>query len=199
MVRRGTCSFTIKTNAAAAAGAVAVVIANNAAGGIIPSVPDTTIPAFGILQADGDALRDFAAANPQATAGVPYPAIIMTNTPDVLAASSSRGPAGNFDLLKPDVTAPGVRILAAVAGTTITGFEDAVDLYNGTSMASPHQAGSAGLVRQARPDWSVPEIKSALAMTAERTVLLEDGITPAHPHAGGSVASASTVRSVPAW
>lgn len=186
VVRRGTCSFTIKTNAAAAAGAVAVVIANNAAGGIIPSVPDTTIPAFGILQADGDALRDFVAANPQATAGVPYPAIIMTNTPDVLAASSSRGPAGNFDLLKPDVTAPGVRILAAVAGTTISGFEDAVDLYNGTSMASPHQAGSAGLVRQARPDWSVPEIKSALAMTAERTVLLEDGITPAHPHAGGS-------------
>lgn len=186
VVRRGTCSFSIKVGNAAAAGAVAVVIANNAAGGIIPSVPGTTVPAFGILQADGNALRDFTTANPGATAGVPYPAIVLENQPDVLAASSSRGPAGTFDLLKPDVTAPGVRILAAVAGTTITGFENDVALYNGTSMASPHQAGSAGLLRQARPGWTPPEIKSALAMTAERTVLLEDGTTPADPHAGGS-------------
>ena len=186
VVRRGTCSFSIKVDNAAAAGAVAVVIANNAAGGVIPSVPGTTIPAFGILQADADALRDFAAAHETVTAGVPYPAIMLTNQPDVLAASSSRGPAGVFDLLKPDVTAPGVRVLAAVAGTTITGFEDAVALYNGTSMASPHQAGSAGLVRQVRPGWTPPEIKSALAMTADRTVLLEDGVTPADPHAGGS-------------
>lgn len=186
VVRRGTCSFTIKTDNAAAAGAVAVVIANNAAGGIIPSVPGTTIPAFGALQSDGDALRDFANANPSVTAGIPYPAIILTNQPDVLATSSSRGPAGTFDLLKPDVTAPGVRILAAVAGTTISGFENDVALYNGTSMASPHQAGSAGLIRQARPAWTPPEIKSALAMTTDRTVLLEDGTTPANPHAGGS-------------
>ncbi|MDH5834116.1 S8 family serine peptidase [Luteimonas kalidii] len=186
VVRRGTCAFSIKVDNAAAAGAVAVVVANNAAGGIIPSVPGTRVPAFGILQADGNALRDFTAANPGATAGVPYPAIVLENQPDVLAASSSRGPAGTFDLLKPDVTAPGVRILAAVAGTTITGFENDVALYNGTSMASPHQAGSAGLIRQARPGWTPPEIKSALAMTAERTVLLEDGVTPADPHAGGS-------------
>ena len=186
VVRRGGCSFSIKVDAAAAAGAVAVVIANNAAGGIIPSVPATTIPAFGVLQSDGDALRNFASANPAATAGIPYPGIILTNRPDVLAASSSRGPAGTFDLLKPDVAAPGVRILAAVAGTTIAGFENEVAMYNGTSMASPHQAGSAGLIRQARPTWTVPEIKSALAMTADRTVLLEDGVTPADPHAGGS-------------
>ncbi len=186
VVRRGSCSFSIKVDNAAAAGAVAVVIANNAAGGIIPSVPGTTIPAFGILQEDGNALRDFAAANEAVTAGIPYPAIILENQPDVLAAFSSRGPAGTYDLLKPDVTAPGVRILAAVSGTTITGAENDVALYNGTSMASPHQAGAAGLVRQVRPGWTPPEIKSALAMTADRTVLLEDGVTPANPHAGGS-------------
>ena len=186
VVRRGSCAFSIKVDNAAAAGAIAVVIANNAAGGIIPSVPATTVPAFGILQADGDALRNFVAANPSATAGIPYPAIILANRVDALGAFSSRGPAGNFDLLKPDVTAPGVSILAAVAGTTISGFENDVALYNGTSMASPHQAGSAGLIRQARPTWTAPEIKSALAMTADRTVLLEDGVTPANPHAAGS-------------
>lgn len=186
VVRRGTCSFSIKVDNAVAAGAVAVLVANNAAGGIIPSVPATTVPAFGILQADGDALRTFVAANPAATAGIPYPAIVLGNRVDALGAFSSRGPAGTFDLLKPDVTAPGVRILAAVAGTTITGFENDVALYNGTSMASPHQAGAAGLVRHARPTWTPPEIKSALAMTAENTVLLEDGVTPADPHAAGS-------------
>ena len=186
VVRRGTCSFTIKVDNAAAAGAVAVVIANNAAGAVIPSVPGTTVPAFGMLQADADALRDFAGANPGATAGIPYPAILLTNQADALGAFSSRGPAGSFDLLKPDVTAPGVRVLAAVAGTTITGFEEDVALYNGTSMASPHQAGAAGLVRQVRPGWTPPEVKSALAMTASQSVLLEDGVTPADPHAAGS-------------
>lgn len=186
VVRRGTCSFTIKVNAAGAAGAVAVVIANNVPDALVPSVPDTTVPAFGVDQATGNALRDFHAANPTATASIGFPAAPVPNTPDALASFSSRGPAGNFSLIKPDVTAPGYAILAAVAGTTITGFENAVGLMNGTSMSSPHQAGAAALVRQARPDWSVPEIKSALAMTATPTVFLEDEVTPADPFARGS-------------
>ena len=70
LVRRGTCSFAIKVNNAAAAGAVGVVIANNAAGVILPSVPGTTIPTFSVLQADGNTLRDWGQANPAtATAG----------------------------------------------------------------------------------------------------------------------------------
>ena len=186
VVRRGTCSFTIKADFAKAAGAVAVVIANNAAGGIIPSVPGTTIPVFGMPQADANLLRDFVAANPTATAGVQYPPLVLPNVADALGAFSSRGPAGTFDLVKPDVTAPGVSILAVIAGTTITGFENAVDLYNGTSMASPHQAGAAGLIRQARPTWSVPEIKSALALTAKTEVFKEDQVTLGTPFDKGS-------------
>lgn len=182
LVRRGTCSFAIKVNNAAAAGAVGVVIANNAAGVILPSVPGTTIPTFSVLQADGNTLRDWGQANPAtATAGIAYPATATSNTPDQLADFSSRGPAGTFDLLKPDVTAPGVSILAAVSGTALTGSENAVELYNGTSMASPHNAGSSLLLRQLKPTWTVPEIKSALEMTAKRTVLKEDGVTPATP------------------
>ncbi|KPN17610.1 hypothetical protein AO715_04210 [Xanthomonas sp. Mitacek01] len=186
VIRRGTCSFTIKAEAAKTAGAVATVIANNAAGGIIPSVPGTTIPVFGMPQADANALRDFVAANPTATAGVLYPPLALPNTADALGAFSSRGPAGTFDLVKPDVTAPGVSILAVVAGTTISGFENAVDLLNGTSMASPHQAGAAGLIRQARPNWTVPEIKSALALTAKTEVFKEDTVTPGTPFDKGS-------------
>jgi hypothetical protein len=186
VIRRGTCPFSDKVNNATTAGAIAVVIANNAAGAIIPSVPGTTVPAFGALQADGNALRDFASANTGETAMIGYPAVGLPNTPDALAAFSSRGPAGSFSLLKPDVTAPGVLVLATVSGTTLTGFEQAVGLLSGTSMASPHQAGSAALLRQARPTWSGPEIKSALAMTAKPEVFLEDQVTPANPFARGS-------------
>jgi subtilisin family serine protease len=188
VIRRGTCSFAIKTNNAAAAGAVAVVIANNAAGVILPSVPGTTIPVFSVTQAEGDALRNFGQANPTtATAQITFPALAIPNTPDALAAFSSRGPAGTLNLLKPDITAPGAQILAAVSDTvSVTGSPQAVALFSGTSMASPHQAGAAMLIRQARPTWTPPEIKSALALTAAQTVLLEDQVTPANPFARGS-------------
>ena len=186
VVRRGSCPFTDKANNAAAAGAIAVVVANNDTPGLIPSVPGAVVPVFGVNMADGDALRDFAWANPDATAMIGFPAVALPNTADALAAFSSRGPAGSFDLLKPDVTAPGVQILAADAGETITGFEDLLGLKSGTSMASPHQAGAAGLVRQARPGWTVPEVKSALAMTSDPEVYLEDEVTPATPFAMGT-------------
>lgn len=187
VVRRGTCSFAIKVNNASAAGAVAVIIANNAAGVILPSVPGTTVPVFSVTQAEGDALRNFGQANPTTTtAQISFPAIPLPNTPDALAAFSSRGPAGTFNILKPDITAPGVDVLAVTAGTALTGSENLVGLLSGTSMASPHQAGAAALIRQARPTWTPPEIKSALAMTANQTVYLEDQVTLANPFARGS-------------
>ncbi len=183
-VRRGGCSFSIKTNNASAAGAIAVVIANNAAGALSPSVPGTTVPAFAITQSDGNAVRDFA-SGVSATASIGYPAQVIANKPDVLGSFSSRGPA-NYELVKPDVTAPGVAVLAADAGTTIEGFEDLVGLKNGTSMASPHVAGAAGLLKQLNPGWTPAQIKSALMMTADQEVYIEDGETRADAFAMGA-------------
>ncbi len=184
LVRRGTCSFVIKVNEATAAGAIAVVIANNQVTGITPSVPGVTIPVFSATQADSDLLRDFIVANPKTTAAIPFPAFVIPNKVDALAAFSSRGPAG-FDLAKPDLTAPGAQVLAAVAGPTITGFEQNVDLLSGTSMASPHNAGSAVLLSQVHPEWTPSEMRSALVMTASRSILKEDQITPADAFAAG--------------
>ncbi len=188
LVRRGTCSFAIKANNAAAAGAVAMVLANNQAGAIAPSVPGTTIPVFGITQADGDAVRNFGQANPAtATAAIPFPPSPLANVVDALGAFSSRGPAGNYDLVKPNITAPGVGILAAVSGTgSVTGSPNVVEFYNGTSMASPHQAGAALLIRQARPTLTPSEVASAIALTAKTQVLLEDEVTLANPFGRGS-------------
>ncbi len=82
--------------------------------------------------------------------------------------------AGNGDLLKPDLIAPGQDILAGVAPPGNSGR--LFDLYSGTSMSSPHVAGLAALFKQKYPNWSPMAIKSAL-MTTGYDVL--DGGTPA--------------------
>jgi len=103
-------------------------------------------------------------------------AVASATQGDVIADFSYRGPvlAPTTDSTKPDITAPGVNIYAAM--------DDASGNYgflSGTSMATPHVTGAAALVRAVHPDWSVMEVKSALMMTATNTNgVLEDGTTP---------------------
>ncbi|QSX77985.1 S8 family serine peptidase [Agrilutibacter solisilvae] len=186
LIRRGTCYFSQKLENAQAAGATAVVFANHEDAAMVPTVAGTTatIPAFIVSRANGNALRDFSVARGGMTAGVPYPATASPNTVDALAAFSSRGPGAS--VLKPDVAAPGVAILAAFAGTTLTGYEQAIGMMSGTSMASPHVAGAGALLRQLRPTWTPSEMKSALMLTSRQSVLNEDGVTPANAWAGGA-------------
>ncbi|AXH96998.1 S8 family serine peptidase [Ornithinimicrobium avium] len=100
---------------------------------------------------------------------------------DVMAAFSSRGPAGLF--VKPDVTAPGVQILAGMTPTpdTVTGGPpgEIFQAIAGTSMSSPHVAGSALLVRAVHPDWTPGQIRSALMTSSVTDVVKEDLTTPA--------------------
>lgn len=83
-----------------------------------------------------------------------------------VAAFSSRGPAlaGAGDLLKPDILAPGVDVLAAVAPPG--NYGRSFDFYSGTSMSSPHMAGLAALLMEKHPTWSPAAIKSAFMTTA---------------------------------
>jgi hypothetical protein len=106
---------------------------------------------------------------------------------DVMAAFSSRGPAGLF--LKPDVTAPGVQILAGASPdpeppTATDGGNPPGELFQaiaGTSMSSPHVAGAALLLKAAHPTWNPGQIKSALMTTAITDVLKEDLVTAGDP------------------
>jgi hypothetical protein len=102
---------------------------------------------------------------------------------DVMAAFSSRGPAGNF--IKPDVTAPGVQILAGHTPTPESPLEgppgELFQAIAGTSMSSPHTAGSAVLLKALHPDWTPGQVKSALMTTAITKVKKEDLVTPADP------------------
>ncbi|MEJ7720731.1 MAG: S8 family serine peptidase [Ilumatobacteraceae bacterium] len=86
---------------------------------------------------------------------------------------SPRGPLrASSDLLKPDITAPGVDVLAAVSPDGYFGRN--YDLLSGTSMSSPHMAGLSLVVKSARPNWTPAETKSAL-MTSAYAV---DGASP---------------------
>jgi hypothetical protein len=130
--------------------------------------------------ADGTALLAFLTAHPNALAS--FPAGVKANGQgDVMAAFSSRGPGGQF--IKPDITAPGVQILA---GNTPTPDDvpagPAGEYYQaiaGTSMSAPHIAGSAILLAALHPAWGPGAIKSAMMTTAKTSVVKEDLVTPA--------------------
>ena len=183
LISRGACSFFLKIDKAAAAGASAVFIYNNTFGFINMDTSSQTssIPAYSITQADGLAMAAFINANgatPTITSLVD-PAIGNLQG-DVLAGFSFRGPTpgtagGLQDTTKPDITAPGVNIWAA--WTPLDGGAD-YKIESGTSMSSPHTAGAAALVRAAQPTWTPVEVKSALMLTAVTNGTKEDGVTP---------------------
>ncbi len=132
--------------------------------------------------------------NATASIGAPGGAQKIPIESDDIASFSSRGPTltGN-SFLKPDIAAPGVGIFAAASPTEASGYDAANraatgDLYtkmSGTSMASPHIAGSSLLVRAVHPDWSAMEVKSAL-MTTAAPVKNENGTAPADPLTAGA-------------
>ncbi|TXG74190.1 hypothetical protein EZV62_002769 [Acer yangbiense] len=98
---------------------------------------------------------------------------IKDSTAPVVAWFSSRGPNSVVpDILKPDISAPGVNILAAYSPmgpiSEVASDKRSVKYHivSGTSMACPHVAGAAAYVKTFHPDWSPSAIKSAIMTTA---------------------------------
>jgi hypothetical protein len=84
---------------------------------------------------------------------------IPTNRSGIITSFSSAGPTDFEAALKPDISAPGLDVLSSTEGKTFT-------VYAGTSMATPHVAGSAALLLQRHPNWTSWNVKSALMSTA---------------------------------
>ncbi len=168
-------------------GAGGMVLLNNAASGGSLSGDAHYLPAVHLTYAQGVTLMGWLTNTVAQTATIMgYNLNLDAANGDIMAANSSRGPSlASPTLLKPDVTAPGTDILAAVAdGDNEPDGEAEFDFYSGTSMASPHVAGAAALVRKLHPDWSVSEAQSALMSTAfvgATRPVKEDGVTLADP------------------
>ena len=188
LIARGACTFVAKVENAVDAGASAVLMYTDArpktvmGGAATPktsSIPGVMIDNdIGLaLLAEVDAGN---AVNVTLSPGIFVEEAIEGN---IMAGFSSRGPyRTEGDWIKPDITAPGVRILAANTPDQADGSPgDLFGYLQGTSMSSPHIAGLAALVREAHPDWSPAQVKSALMTTARQDVVKEDGATPADP------------------
>lgn len=180
LVSRGTCAFSTKADNAQNAGAVAIVIADNRPEDLFQfgmGATAITVPTWLTTQAAGQAIDTYVSANPGAVGGIPYYAERLPMQPDELADFSLLGPS-SFNLVKPDVAAPGVDILAAYANDGTATGADKVGLMSGTSMAAPHTTGAGALLAERHPDWTPMEIKSALMMTAKEAGLTKpDGTT----------------------
>ena len=184
---RGTCARVFRAGAAQHFGAAAAAMIDTSASsyppyeGPIPggaSDPNAgniyepvTIPFFGVLKTDTTALTG--------PTGGPAPASATGNNAGTLAnpgfekiaSFSSQGPRIGDDFLRPGVTAPGVSTVSTASGTG-NGFE----ILSGTSMATPHVAGVAALVKQANPSWSAADLRAAVVQTASPT-LMHDYLT----------------------
>jgi len=166
LIMRGNIPLAEKVENAYNAGAIGVVIfdyeSQNPLSFILPE--ESAIPVTTIGRPDGDSIIEQIESEQIITA-------TLTRNHDPIpeiAEFSSRGPLNN-NILKPDITAPGIYICAARHSYAWSGRECLDDehvLLSGTSMATPHVAGAAALLKQKNPDLTPLEIKTILRETA---------------------------------
>ncbi|MPY99461.1 MAG: S8 family serine peptidase [Actinophytocola sp.] len=182
VVSRGECSFSAKVRAVEDAGAVAALVVNDVAGDPTSMAADSavepqpTIPAYmvGRGKARGMRAADGATATIHAA-----PRYFRTGSDNIMAGFSGQGPTPDpAKLVKPDVVAPGANVLASVPAAECDA-DPCWSFMQGTSMAAPHLAGMAAVLRAAHPDWTSPQVRSAIVNTAAERALTrhEDGRT----------------------
>ncbi|MEI5673571.1 MULTISPECIES: S8 family serine peptidase [unclassified Nocardioides] len=162
---RGVQARTAKSAEVKRSGGKAMILANPTEGSL--DAEFHAVPTVHISHLDLPKVLRYLAADGPARARFDKGNTTRKKTPlPQVGGFSSRGPAlaNDSDILKPDISAPGVSVLAAVSPPSNQGRR--FDLYSGTSMSAPHIAGLAAFVQGVKPRWTPMEIKSAMMTTA---------------------------------
>ncbi|KAL4627997.1 hypothetical protein ACB092_05G206000, partial [Castanea dentata] len=173
---RGETARVDKGEQAALAGAVGMILCSDKLDGNEIIADPHVLPATQINYKDGVAVFAYINSTNDPLGYITAPTAKINRRPAPFMASfSSVGPSQvTTEILKPDVTAPGVHIIAAYTGEA-SPTEENFDkrripfiTMSGTSMSCPHVSGVVGLLKKLHPDWSPSAIKSALMTTARR-------------------------------
>jgi subtilisin family serine protease len=189
----GCVGFEGKALAAQNAGAIGVII-GNVATSATPLVPPgmasgalggVLIPAVSLGLTEANQIRANLASGVNVTIARSLTGV-LNPVGDLAASFSSRGVRRGDNLLKPDISAPGVTINSTLFGSGTDSFDN-----NGTSMATPHMAGAMAVLRQLHPGWTVEELKALVMNTATHNLFL--GFNQAPPLYGVARAGAGRV------
>lgn len=172
---RGVNARVEKGSAVKLAGGLGMIMANTEGSGEELLADAHLVAATMVGQIAADKIREYIRSSQYPTATIEFKGTVIGGSPAApqVASFSSRGP--NYvtsEILKPDVIAPGVNILAGwtgKVGPTDLDFDTRrveFNIISGTSMSCPHVSGIAALLRKAYPNWSPAAIKSALMTTA---------------------------------
>ena len=184
LCRRGAIARADKSRAVFEAGGAGMIMYNNSDDDNLYT--DTHwVPSVHIDNTPGLEIKAYIASDPAAATA----AIVDTQTitewesAPSMTIFSSRGPNPVVgDLIKPDITAPGLQILAGNTPTPIGGVQgELFQAIAGTSMSSPVVAGVYALIKQAHPDWTEAMAKSAIMTTAYQDVVDNDRSSAADP------------------
>ena len=171
LIDRGVCAVSLKTDGAAKAGAVGVLIGLVAAGDAVSfsfGGGDTFVPTLVIQQSLSNAIR----ANLAAPVNVTLSSANRISLAGSMASTSARGPSVSGVDIKPEIGAPGASV-SAIAGTG-----SGQEAFGGTSGATPMVAGAAALLIQAFPHRSPEQIKALLMNSAETQVFTNNALLP---------------------
>jgi minor extracellular serine protease Vpr len=165
LASRGLCPLQTKALQAKAAGAIGIILGDNRQGEANFIPVSLGLPAGMIANLDAERLRSFMdGTNGQTTVTIGRAVQDLdTGRSGIITSFSSSGPTDFGHDLKPDVSAPGGQVLSSTLPST---EKSRFAVFDGTSMAAPHVAGSAALLLELHPTWTPAEVKSALVSTA---------------------------------
>ncbi|GAA6526915.1 S8 family serine peptidase [Intrasporangium sp. DVR] len=173
VIGRNVCTFQEKIDNVTAAGAVAAIVVNREDALLTMAGDQSGVVSVMVTKSDGAQIMEHDGQDATINANMLYKSI--PEATNRMASFSSQGPTHGDLLIKPDVVAPGADVLSAQPAWAC-GTPPCWAIFGGTSMATPHLAGIAAVVRGDHPDWSAAEVRSAVVNTAKQGVL-RDALT----------------------